>query len=903
MSDQTDRDDTRPSPEALLEQAAKETRGRFKIFLGAAPGVGKTYEMLLSGRSQIEDGRDVVIGVVETHGRNETQALLDGFEIIPRQKIAYKGQALDEMDIDAIIARAPALVLVDELAHTNAPGSRHPKRYLDALELLDHGIDVYSTLNIQHVESLNDIVAQITRIRVRETVPDSAIERADDIEIIDITPDDLIKRLHEGKVYMPQTAGRAIENYFSPGNLTALRELALRRTAQRVDEQLLTHMQAHAIRRPWATGDRLIVCVDESPNGPALVRAAKRQADRLRAPWVAIYIEQPRVARLPEADKDRIAATLRLAEQLGGEAITLPGQDVVREVLLYARNNNYSHILVGHVERPRWKEWLNPPLSSELIRGAGEISVHVVSGKEAEATALRKVATRETRPFKLRPWLSGLACTAAAFAIGLALSRLFEVQNIALVFLIGVLAAATAGGRGPSILSSVLGALLLNFFFIDPFYTLDIASTEGVVALLFFFVAALITSNLTARVQAQAAAARARARTTESLYLFSKRLAVAGTLDDVLWVGVNQIATMLRVDTVILMPEGGTVALRAAFPPDDTLADADIAAAHWAWEHNRAAGRGADTLPGANRLYMPLRTGRMTVGVVGITSDRPGPLLTPEQQRLFTALADQAALAIERIQLVDDLDRAKLLAEADRLRSALLTSVSHDLRTPLAGIVGAAGTLRDYSDGLSPEDRDGLLDTVQEEAERLSRFIANLLDMTRIESGLTEPNVALVDLDEVIGSTLRRAQTILSGHMLELSVARDLPMLSLDPVLMEQTVFNLLENSAKYAAEGSTIQLRAARTGGMVSLQVVDEGPGFPEKDAARLFDMFYRVAKVDQVRAGTGLGLAICKGFVEAMGGTITAQNRPDRSGAIFTVRLPVPADQMAPATAAEAE
>ncbi|MCB1621751.1 MAG: sensor histidine kinase KdpD [Thiothrix sp.] len=891
MPDKTDQDDKRPSPEVLLEKAAQETRGRFNIFLGAAPGVGKTYEMLQSGRTRLADGRDVVIGVVETHGRKETRALIEGYEVIPRQQIAYKGQTLDEMDIDAIIARAPSLVLVDELAHTNAPGSRHPKRYLDVLELLEKGIDVYSTLNIQHVESLNDVVAQITRIRVRETVPDLVIERADDIEIIDITPDDLIKRLHEGKVYMPQTAGRAIQNYFSPGNLTALRELALRRTAQRVDEQLLSHMQAHAIRKPWATGDRLIVCVDETARGPGLVRAAKRQADRLRAPWVAIYVEEPHAARLPEAEKDRTAATLRLAEQLGGEAVSLPGQDVVREVLRYANNNNFSHILVGHTERPRWREWLNPPLSSELIRGAGEISVHVVSGKDAESTGLRKVATRDARAFHLRPYLYGLATTGVAFGLGLALSRLFEVQNVALVFLLGVLAAAATAGRGPAILSSVLGALLFNFFFIDPLYTFDIASTEGVVALLFFFVTAVIASGLTARVQAQASAARARARTTENLYLFSKRLAVAGTLDDVLWVGVNQIASMLRVKAVILMPEGSSVSLRAAFPPDDTLADADIAAAHWAWEHNRPAGRGADTLPGANRLYMPLRTGRMTVGVVGISNDRAGPLLTPEQQRLFTALADQAALAIERIQLVDDLDRAKLLAEADRLRSALLTSVSHDLRTPLAGIVGAAGTLRDYADGLSPEDRDGLLETVQDEAERLSRFIANLLDMTRLESGLTEPNLSLIDLDEVIGSTLRRARPVLAGHDLDLAVAPDLPMLSLDPVLMEQTLFNLLENAAKYAPKGSAVQLRAVREGRNVALEVIDEGPGFPEKDAARLFDMFYRVAKVDRVRAGTGLGLAICKGFVEAMGGTIRAKNRTDRAGAAFTIRLPIPA------------
>lgn len=882
----------RPSPEALLESARREGRGRLKIFLGAAPGVGKTYEMLTSGRARRTEGVDVVIGVVETHGRKETQALVDGFEIVPRRSVDYKGRALGEMDLDAILARRPALVLVDELAHTNVPGSRHPKRYLDVEELLSQGIDVYTTLNIQHVESLNDVVAQITRIRVRETVPDSIVDRADDIEVIDLTPADLIKRLEEGKVYLGNTARRAIANYFSPGNLTALRELALRRTAQSVDEQLLSHMQSHAIPGPWAAGERILVCIDDGAGAQALIRLAKRQADRLRAPWSALYVETPRAAALTEAAKTRVAGALRLAEQLGGEAITLPGQDVAGEIIRHAAANNVTQIVVGKPAKSYWRELFGGSVSHDLIRRAGHISVHVVSVAEGEKEA-RPFATDGKRPFSLRPYLGMLVSVAVALGVAELLSQVMDLRNIALVFLMSVLISAVTGGFWPALVASVLSALALNFFFIPPLYTLTISDPENVVALGFFLLVALIASNLTARVQRQADAARQRARTTEDLYLFSKKLAGTGTLDDVLWATAFQIASMLHVRVVILMPEDGTLAVRAGYPPDDTLVDADIAAARWAWEHDRPAGRGADTLPGAKRLYLPLRTGRTAVGVVGLDDDREGPLLTPGQQRLLDALADQAAVAIERIQLVADVDRAKLAAEADRLRSALLTSISHDLKTPLASIMGAAGTLRDYRSALPEDDRTALVATVIDESERLSRFIANLLDMTKIESGAMEPNAAPIDVAEVVGSALRRAAKITAGHHVETALPGDLPMLRLDPVLFEQVLFNLIDNAAKYAPAGSAITIRARQDDGVVVIEVVDEGPGLPPTDLERVFDSFYRVRKGDQVRAGTGLGLAICRGFVEAMGGTIEAGNRRDRTGAVFTIRMPIGARQ----------
>lgn len=889
-------DDIRPSPEALLEKAAQEVRGRLKIFLGAAPGVGKTWEMLQSGRAHRIEGVDAIIGIVETHGRKETAELVKGFEVIPRRKINYRGQTLEEMDLDSIIARAPMLVLVDELAHTNAPGSRHPKRFLDVLELLERGIDVYTTLNIQHVESLNDVVAQITRIRVRETVPDSLIDRADDIEIIDITPDDLIKRLNEGKVYLPKTAQQAIRNYFSPGNLTALRELALRRTAQRVDDQLLNHMQSHGIRGSWPSGDRILVCIDGSARGPVLVRYAKRQADRMRSSWTALHIELAGDNRLSDAEKDQIAATLRLAEQLGSEAVTLPGQRVTREILRYAEANNVSHVIVGRSNRSRWREWFEASVSHDLIREAGDLNIHVIAGSERTTAQPRTKALHNSHGYRPVPWLLAAIYVCLATAVGMALYHVLGVRNIGLVFLMAVLTSAATAGLWPALFASVLGALAYNYFFLWPLYTLAIDDAESVVALVTFLAAAALTSNLTARVHHEARVARARARTTESLYLFSKRLSIAGTLDDVLWVTVNQMASMLRVNTVLLLPQGNRVVVRAGFPPDDTLADFDIAAAQWAWEHNHPAGRGADTLPGAKRLYLPLRTGRQTIGVVGLDSDKSGLLLTPDQKRLFDALADQAALAIERIQLVDDLDEAKLEAEADRLRSALLTSISHDLRTPLAGIMGAAGALRDYFEALPQGDRHDLLATVVDESERLNRFIANLLDMTRIEAGAMVPNISLLALDEALGAVLQRARKLLSLHRIEVKLPENLPLLRLDPVLFEQVLFNLFDNASKYAPSHTLIEVKAWQDGGYVVLQILDEGPGIPEGDLERIFDIFYRVRKADQVQAGTGLGLAICRGFIEAMGGEINAGNRHDRSGASFTLRLPVLVDPKLP-------
>lgn len=898
MSPQDPTDDTkRPSPDALLEMAEQETRGRLKIFLGAAPGVGKTYEMLISGHARKSDDVDVVIGVVETHGRKETEALVEGLEVIPKTTVAYKGQYLNEMDLDAVLERHPQLVLVDELAHTNAPGSRHPKRYLDVLELLEHGIDVYTTLNIQHIESLNDVVAQITRIRVRETVPDSVIDRADDVEIIDLTPDDLIKRLHEGKIYLPKTAKRATENYFSPGNLTALRELALRRTAQRVDQQLLLQMRQSAIEGPWPAGERILVCVSEDLRSAGLVRYAKRLADRLHAPWTALHVEGRRNLQLNEDERDRIADALRLAQSLDGDSVTIPGSErqVADDVIGYARSNNITHIVIGKSVRPRWFEILHGSVVHELVRRAGNISVHVIAGDglNSEVAPGRRVKTANVRQrYDIKPYaVTALIVGAAAGLSGL-LWPWIGLENIALVFLTAVVTVAIRFGLLPSLFASTISVLAYNFFFTEPYFTFYISQPREIIAVVFFAIVAIVVSNVAAQAIAQTVAAKARASATESLYLFSRKLAGAGVLEDVLWAIAYQLASMLKVRVVILLPEDGTVVVRAGYPPDDTLVDADIAAARWAWMHNRPAGRGADTLPGAKRLYLPLTTGNSPVGVVGLDNDSEGPLLTPEQQRLLDALADQAAVAIERVQLVAELDGAKLAAETDKLRAALLISLSHDLKTPLAAILGAAGTLRDYPEAISEADQRDLLATIVDESERLNRFIANLLDMSRIETGAMTPNASPQYVDDIVGSALRRAAKILSRHKTLTDIPPDLPTLNLDPVLFEQVLFNLFDNAAKYAPADTTISVRAWDDGQWVAIQVLDEGPGIPSSDLERVFDSFHRVRKIDHVLAGTGLGLSICRGFIEAMGGTITAGNRTDRSGAVFTIRIPISGD-----------
>jgi len=885
--------EARPDPDALLRQAQKDPdgrrKGRLKIFLGAAPGVGKTFEMLTTAQHLMQEGADVVVGVVETHGRAETARLTEGLEALPPRPVAYRGRTLHEMDLDAVLARRPNLVLVDELAHTNAPGSRHPKRWMDVEEILSAGIDVMTTVNIQHLESLNDIVAGITRVRVRETVPDSVLDEADEIELVDLTPGDLLARMRDGKIYAAPGARRAMLHYFTPGNLTALRELALRQTAQQVNAQLVDHMKANAIAGPWAAGERILVCLTFQDRDEGLIRYAKRLADRLHAPWIALHIETSR--DLSDTMRAQVAAEMHLAKALGAETAIVPGGDVALDALAYARANNVTQIVAGHPLGSGWQGWLRARLglsvTDRLVRHAGSFPIHIVA---RSADAGREPLLPAPRPArKARVYLESTLIVTVAVGVSFCLRQGMEINNVSLAFLTAILWVAVAYGLWPSLWASVLGMLSFNFFFLPPLYTFTIAAPENVVAMFFFFLTAVIASHLGARVRSQAVVARHRADITQSLYQFSRELAGILIMDDLLWTVCRRIAALLGTGTVLLMPEGEGMVVRASSAATDGIGSEDLAAAAWAWRHDRVTGRDSDTLPGAQWLFVPARTGRGPVAVIGLDSEREGPILDPEQRQLLDALSDQTALAIERIAFAEDLDRARLGAETEKLRGALLTSISHDLRTPLAAILGAASSLDGYDALLGPDDRKALTETIREEAERLNRFVANLLDMTRLEAGGLSPRRERVDLAEVAGSALSRAAQILAHHDVVLDAGADLPMLLLDDVLLEQALFNLLDNAAKYTAPGTRVTVRLRHEADHVVLSVLDEGEGLGVGDPDRVFDKFARFRAADRSRPGTGLGLAIARGFVEAMGGRIVARDRRDRAGAAFIMIFPV--------------
>ena len=786
---------------SLLGQAKKEGRGRLKIFLGAAPGVGKTYEMLTQARQRRLEGVDVVIGVVETHGRVDTDALTKGFETIPKKRSLYKGRVIFEMDLDAIIQRKPKLVLVDELAHTNADGSRHPKRFLDVAELLGAGIDVYTTVNVQHIESLNDVIAQITRIRVRETVPDEVLDQADEIELVDTTADDLLQRLKEGKVYVKAQAERALAHFFSPGNLTALRELALRRTAQRVDRDMTDYMQAHAIGGPWPASEHILVCVNEHPSSAELIRRARRLADNLKATWTALYVESPRHLSLSEVERDRVADTTRLAQRLGAEAVTLPGRDIAQVVLDYARKNNVTQILIGKSERSRWFEILHGSVVRDLMRMSGAISVTAVLA-EGDVVAPKSVTTGPSAnplAWQAYAWSSFAITGTIGAAWVLNATTTYALDSIGMLFLVPVLFSAVSFGLRPALFTAFVSVMAYNFFFLPPLYTFTIADPNNWLSFAVLLLVAIIAGNLTSRVRVQADLAATRAAIASELYRFTGKLAAIARLDDILWAVAFQVSSMLKVNVVVLLPNPKTkrLEIRVGYPPEDEIDDQDLAAATWCWDRGKAAGRNAETLPGAKRLFLPMRTGEGLVGVIGLQRLDEKELFTPEERRLLDALIDQTALAIERSELVERVDEAQVHVEADKLRVAMLTSLSHDLRTPLASILGAATTLLANRDLYNAQQTGELLGTIRDEAERLDRFVGNLLDMSRLEAGALGVKRETADVGELVEIARKRLSRRLSGHAIVVTIPQDIPSVSVDPLLLEQALVNLLDNASR----------------------------------------------------------------------------------------------------------
>jgi two-component system sensor histidine kinase KdpD len=882
----------RPSPEALLTQAAREGRGRLKVFLGAAPGVGKTWAMLDDAHRKRAEGVDVVAALIETHGRAETQAKLAGLPQLARKPVIHKGRALTEMDLDGLLARKPALALIDELAHTNADGSRHEKRWQDVEEVLAAGIDVYTTLNIQHIETLNETVARITGVRVRETVPDGALEMADEIELIDLPPDELVDRLKQGKVYPADQAARALGSFFVKGNLTALRELAMRAAADRVDAQLREHMAANAIAGPWPTQERILVCINESPAAREAIRVAKRSADRARAEWIAVNVAQARMETLPEADKDRLAGSLRLAERLGAELATLEAEhDVAEAILSYARDRNVRRIVIGRPRpRPFWTKWASEDVATDVLRKAGPFEVTVASEPDEKTKASRfRLPRLASEP---KAWGEAVLAVAIASACSWGAEQLFPVASLSVIYMTAVVVVASRRGLGPALATAVLGFLAYNFLFTHPRYTFHVSRQGELLTLGLFLAASLVTGNLAARLRARVDAQAAIADRTNKLFDFSRRVAAAATADDVVWASVSHVATTLRCEAVLLMPRGAELRVVGGFPPEDRLDVRDQSAAQFAWEKGEAAGRGSDTLPTARWFFLPLVAGDRRLGVLGIAYADDRELLRTDR-RLLDALIDQIALALERLRLTEDLAATQLATETERLRTALLNSVSHDLRTPLVTIIGAAGHLADAD--LPKDARRDLAENIREEGERLDRYVQNLLDMTRLGHGALKPRLAPQDVAEIVGGARARTRGVLRGHDLQVDLAPNLPLILADPVLLEQVLVNILDNAAKYAPEATPIAVRARLQGVRVELSVTDRGPGIPTEDQSRVFDMFYRVAGGDRQRAGTGLGLAICKGLIEAMGGTIRAESGraetgwPDGTGTRIVMALPL--------------
>jgi two-component system sensor histidine kinase KdpD len=835
------------------------------------------------------DGVDVVIGLVETHGRLETEALTEGQDILPRRHFEYRGRTIEEFDIDAALARKPKLILVDELAHTNAPGSRHPKRWQDVEELLHAGVDVWTALNIQHLESLADVVSRITGVAVRETVPDRVLQDAAEVVLVDVTPDELLQRLKEGKVYVPETAKRATQNFFTPGNLTALRELALRRTADRVDDQMVDFLRQNAIEGPWDSSERLLVCVGPEMSPEVVVRAAARLATGLNASWLALYVERPGQQELKAGQAKRIDDALHLAERLGGQIERLSGHDLAGEVLRFARRENITQIVLGRSCARFFSRLLGRSLTDEIVRRSRDIAVHVVMSEEAEPIAEHPPWLRTAR---LEFWAGiSAALASVAFAVGLGylLDHLLRLPNLSMVFLIPVIFCAARFGLWSAIAASAFSFLAYDFFFIDPRYEFTISEPQEFLSLIVFLVVAAITAMLASRVRAQSKSSLARAQATQSLFEFSRKMSGAGNLDDVLWVAAAHAQKTLDMKCVVLlMPEDGELRICAAWPPIDQLDAGEASAARWAREKSEPAGWRTGTLPNVRFQFRPLTTTRGVIGVAGVEPKTAGEPLAAEDERTLTSILEQTAIAIDRSLLVNESVKAAALAENETLRTTLLASLSHDLRTPLASITGAVTSLQQLGDKMPISDRHDLLASIEEEAGRLSRFVANLLDMSRIESGALAPRRDFVDVAEIVRSAVARCRKIFPGLTISISLATDLPPIRSDANLLGQVLFNLLDNAQKYGGPAGAV-IHARREGGDVVVTVTDEGPRIKPADLDRIFEKFYRGGRPDGRKAGTGLGLSICKGLVEAMGGTIVAQSPAIRKrGTRMILRFP---------------
>ena len=901
----------RPDPDALLarvqEDEARARRGRLKIFFGASAGVGKSYAMLEAARKQASDGVDVVVGYVELHGRPETEALLEGLDILPAQRLTHGTLILREFDLDGALARKPQLIVVDELAHTNVPGARHPKRWQDAEELLQSGIDVYTTVNVQHLESLNDVVAQITGVHVRETIPDGVFDGADEVELIDLPPDDLLERLREGRVYGGEKSQQALQKFFRKGNLIALRQLALRATADRVDAAMREYRDRHAIAKPWVAGERLLVCVGPDALSERVVRAARRLALAHHAQWLAVYVETPSLQRLPQEARDRVLQTLRLAGELGAETANLSGDSVAAELIAFASTRNVSKIIVGKPLQSRWRDRFKRSLVDELIRASGHIDVYVITGEEGRSRRSRRRARRRVRangPRMRKAWLSSRWRRWSAGRW----RRTWSATNLVMVYLLATVVTAWRFGRGPSVLATVLGVLLFDFMFVPPYYSFAVADTQYLITFSVMLVIGLVISGLTAFGRRQASVARHRERRTRELYDLSRELAGSRHLDELCAILCRHVGATMDGEAAVLLPD----AERHIQDPDNFCSRGEmrphaavnrlpvpgneLGIAQYSFDHREMAGLNTGTLAGADAIYLPLKALQRCVGVLGVRpvdfESSPGQALrqlqVPEQMRLLEAFVSQSAVAMERVQLAEAAQTADLEIESERMRNVLLSSISHDFRTPLATIIGSASTLLDSGAQIDCRQAAPIVAAgVFDEAQRMNRLVGNLLDLTRLSSGSIALKREWVAMEELVGAVLARLDHALSGRKIAVDVAANLPLVACDEVLIAQVLTNLIENAIKHTLPGTAIAIGAEAAGGRVLVRVRDHGPGLPPGEELRVFEKFHRV-RVEEAQSGFGLGLTICKYIVEAHGGSISASNVVD-GGAEFSFSLPL--------------
>jgi two-component system, OmpR family, sensor histidine kinase KdpD len=893
--------DDRPSPDVLLTRVTREEsrtgRGKLKVFFGSNAGVGKTYAMLDEARKRAAEGANVLIGYAEAHIRPDTEALLLGLEILPYKLVEHRGSILKEFDLDGALARHPTICCVDELAHSNAPGLRHPKRWQDVFEMLEAGISVYTTVNVQHLESVNDIVERITGIRVRETLPDRVLEEADEVELVDISPDELVERLREGKIYKPEQVEQALKHFFNRGNLIALRELALRKTAERVDAQMLEARHTAAPTKTWAASERILVCVGPSPFAGQLVRAAKRLAVAFRAPWYAVSVESPAAAGIPSDRHTRVTDTLQLAEQMGAAPVTLSGTQVAEEILAFARQNNITKIVIGKPEMPRWREWFAGSIVDELIRNSGTIDVHVIRHEREHPHPSNELRARP--PMKLPPYAwAGAICLLATglgmftyHVLGHSGQRISN-TNVLMIHLLAVLFIATRFGRGPAVTASMLSVAAFDFTVVPPYYSFAVGDSQYLFTFAAMLLTALVISTLADRLHRQALAARNRERRTAALLSLSRNLAATREKKDIVQSVLRHVSEVFGCTVAVVLPDTrGALAVAGMSHDQDPMDEKERSVVQWVFDHSQAAGQGTDTLPAAAGIYLPMVATRGIVGVLGLL--HPPPEHDAERRRLLEAFANQSALAIERAVLADESRQAWERVEAEFLRNTLLSGVSHDLRTPLAAITGAASSLAE-SHGLTDEVRKDLARDIVGESERMERLITNLLDMTRLESGGFILRKEWHPLAEIVGATLAHLRPRLSHHPVKTQWPADLSLIHVDAIALDQVLVNLLDNAALYTPAGTAIEISASAMSDSMVLEVADHGPGLPKDDPNRVFQKFYRGgrrtgnAADNGSRRGVGLGLAICKGIVELHQGTITAENRPG-GGALFRITLPV--------------